>query len=299
VSESEGTITWRTLLAEATDRFRAGGVESPEVSARRIVEEASGNEGADYLLGLDERATTRGVVAFDAMVGRRLEGEPLQYVLGRWGFRTLDLLVDRRVLIPRPETEEVVEHALVELDRQRRAAPDRPLTVVDLGTGSGAIGLSVAAERDFVEVWATDASEDAVTVARANLAGVGHAAARVRVVAGDWFGALPPDMRGAVDLVISNPPYIGADEPLPAEVVDWEPRSALVAGPHGHEAIESILASAAPWLAPGGSIVLEIAPHQRRAVVELARRLGWPTVRCHADLTGRDRIVVARRSAGE
>jgi release factor glutamine methyltransferase len=288
------TISWRTLLTETTDRLRAGGVPSPEVSARRIVEEVTGYEGADLALGLDEWATVRGVAALDAMVARRLAGEPLQYVLGRWGFRTLDLFVDRRVLIPRPETEQVVERALIEVDRLHRADPDRSLTVLDLGTGSGAIALSMAAERDFVDVWATDASADALAVARANLAGLGRAAPRVRMEVGDWFDAVPDALRGQFDVVVSNPPYIGADEPLPSEVVDWEPRVALVAGPRGDEAIEVLFATSRQWLAPGGSLVVEIAPHQRERVIDLGASHGWDAVDVHPDLSGRDRAAVAR-----
>src|SRR5438105_5970876 len=143
------------------------------------------------------------------MVARRAAGEPLQYVLGRWAFRTLDLMVDRRVLIPRPETEQVVEVALAEARRLHARI------AADLGTGSGAIALSLAAELPGVDVWATDVSADALAVARANLAGIGtFAAARVRIQEGDWFGALPPELRGRLDIVVSNPPYIGDDESL-------------------------------------------------------------------------------------
>ncbi|NBO80660.1 MAG: methyltransferase domain-containing protein, partial [Actinobacteria bacterium] len=121
------------------------------------------------------------------MIRRRLAGEPVQYVMGRWAFRHLDLLVDRRVLIPRPETEQVAEVAL------RYARPITPRVVVDLGTGSGAIGLSLAQELplDETSVWMTDASLDALDVARANAAGLGRAAANVRIVHGDWYAALP------------------------------------------------------------------------------------------------------------
>src|SRR5581483_11962387 len=154
------------------------------------------------------------------MVERRAAGEPLQYVLRRWGFRTLDLLVDPRVLIPRPETEVVVEVAIREL---RRIDSRRPL-VADLGTGSGAIALSIAVEVPDARVWATDASADALAVARANLAGIGSPAAkRVRIEQGSWFDALPAAFRGQFDVVVSNPPYIAAHEDLPPEVVDWEP----------------------------------------------------------------------------
>lgn len=278
-------VTWRSLLAEAASRLG-------EVDARRIVERASGLEGAEWVLGLDDAASQRGVAFFDAMVERRAAGEPLQYVVGRWGFRSLDLMVDRRVLIPRPETEIVAGAAI---DEARRLA--RPVTVVDLGTGSGAIALSIASEIPESTVWATDRSADALAVARANLAGLGRAGARVRLAAGEWFAALPPDLRGAVDVVVSNPPYVATDETLPAEVAEWEPAGALVAGPRGVEDLERIVDESVGWLAPDGSLVVELAPWQAGPIADRARVAGFAGVQIRSDLTGRDRMVVARRSA--
>ena len=174
------------------------------------------------------------------MVRRRVAGEPLQYVLGGWEFRGLDLFVDHRVLIPRPETEYVVEVALEEaersgLRRSRRAValvePEAPAAVADIGTGSGAIALALEAELADVEVWATDVSEDALAVARANVAGC--AATRVRIAAaGVWFEPLPERLRGSLRLIVSNPPYVAEHEvaELPQEVAGHEPRGALVAG---------------------------------------------------------------------
>jgi release factor glutamine methyltransferase len=295
----DGTVTWRQLRDEARRRLAEASLPEadPEHDARRIVERASGFEGAELVLGLGEPATRRGVHFFDVMLERRLAGEPLQYVLGRWGFRTLDLFLDARVLIPRPETEVVVEHALEELDRltpAARAAGRTPL-VVDLGTGSGAIALSVAAERTVVEVWATDRSPDALAVTRANLAGLGRAAARVRVAEGAWFGALPADLAGAVDVVVSNPPYVALDDGLPAVVRDWEPVEALFAGPDGLDDLRRLVAEASDWLAPGGAVVLELAPWQADAVVALATDAGLVEARVEPDLAGRPRVLVARR----
>jgi release factor glutamine methyltransferase len=279
-------MTWRHLYALATERLGS------DVEARRIVERASGRDGPDWLLTLDGAVPARALPFFDDMVERRAAGEPLQYVLRRWGFRTLDLLVDQRVLIPRPETEVVVEVAIREL---RRVDARRPL-VADLGTGSGAIALSIAVEVSTARVWATDISEDALAVARANLAGVGSpAAVRVRMASGRWFDALPGALRGQFDVVVSNPPYVASGEGLPAEVADWEPPSALVAGPHGTEAIAEIVAGAGRWLAPGGAVVVEIAPHQAEDAAELARRAGFGEVEIRPDLTGRARVLVARR----
>lgn len=288
----EGT-PWRTFAAEAERRCRAAGLPSPEVDARRIVERAAGFEGSEYLLGLDQPATARGVHFFDLMLERRLQGEPLQYVIGRWGFRRLDLMVDRRVLIPRPETEVVVEVALGALDRLSEVIDDRALRAVDLGTGSGAIALSIADERPRVELWATDEAADALAVARANLAGLGIAATRVRLAEGSWFDALPAALAGAVDLVVSNPPYVAATDALPAEVADWEPPGALVSGPEGTEALELLLDRARSWLARPGAIVLELAPDQAGSMAARADALGYHEVAVVADLAGRDRALLA------
>lgn len=291
MSEPDGTITWRELRAEAVGRLRGAGSPDPGTDARRIVEEASGADGPELVLVLGDAATEGAVARFDRMVGARCAGEPLQYVLGRWGFRTLDLMVDRRVLIPRPETETVVEVALAELDRL--GGREVSTTVVDLGTGSGAIALSVAVERVRSTVWATDASEQALEVARANLSGIGRAGVRVRLAPGSWFEALPGELRGAVDLVVSNPPYVATSSELPVEVTAWEPTSALWAGPDGTDDLRRIIAGAPGWLADHGVLVCELSPEQGPAMADLARQR-FAQVRLEPDLTGRTRALVAR-----
>jgi release factor glutamine methyltransferase len=138
-------------------------------------------------------------------------------------------------------------------------------------------------------------SADALAVARANLAGLGRAGGRVRLVQGDWFSGLERALAGTIDVVVANPPYIAADEELPSEVADWEPTAALVAGPTGREALEAIVAAAPDWLAGDGVLVLETAPDQAPAVAALARRVGFARAIVHPDLTGRLRAVVAER----
>jgi release factor glutamine methyltransferase len=289
------TVAWGALLQQAADALAQSGVADHTGDARRLVERASGTEGAEYLSVLDEPASRLGVAHFDAMLERRLAGEPLQYVLGAWGFRRLDLFIDRRVLIPRPETEVVVEHALGLLDA--RPAHRERGRAVDLGTGSGAIALSLAFERERVEVWATDASADALEVARANLGGLGRAAARVQLAQGPWFAALPAELRGTLDVVVSNPPYVTTTEVLPPEVAEWEPVEALRAGPEGIEAHREIIESARSWLAPGGGLVLELAPDQAARVAALAADAGFEDVAVQEDLAGRARVLVARWGA--
>ena len=225
----------------------------------------------------------------EEMLERRSAGEPLQYVLGSWSFRGLELVVDRRVLIPRPETEQVVEVALAELDRM----PGSPKTVVDLGTGSGAIAICMATERTGTEVWATDVSSEALEVARANAEGKD-----VRFRHGDWWSALPEEMQGEIDLVVSNPPYVSSTEMagLDREVRDWEPTVALEAGQRGTEAIEAILLGATRWLRTGGALVVELAPHQGEAMARRATAESLVGVKVEKDLAGRDRILVAQKS---
>lgn len=280
--------TWRDRYDDARQRLGS------DIEARWLVEQASGYEGGEFHLGLEQPVSERTGPYFDDMLERRLTGEPLQYVLGRWGFRTLDLLVDRRVLIPRPETEQVVQHAMDEMLRLGKSHP----VVVDLGTGSGAIAISLAVESRAAEVWATDRSPEALAVARANLTGAGTLVAkRVQMVEGSWYSPLPASLRGRVDLIVSNPPYIAESEvpELPADVSDWEPIGALVSGPTGLEDIEDVLAGAMPWLAADGVVVIEIAPHQSDASVALATAAGFARAQVRPDLAGLPRALVACR----
>lgn len=290
--EFDGTVSWRELLTEAGTRLRSAEIERPVGDARRLVEQAAGVTPSELVLVLDDLVTERAMAHFDDMVLRRCHGEPLQYVLGEWSFRTLDLMVDARVLIPRPETETVVEAALTELDRL--GAREVATTVVDLGTGSGAIGLSIAAERVRTTVWITDVSEDALVVARANIAGLGRSGARVHSSAGRWFDALPEHLRHCVDLVISNPPYVATLDDLPAEVRDWEPSIALWSGTDGTDDLRALIVGAGEWLADEGVLICELSPEQSDALVALAREY-FVDARAELDLTGRARMVVARR----
>ena len=259
------------------------------VDARWLVESLGGRDRTRWsdpvAAGVAERLS--------ALLERRRAGEPLQYVLGRWGFRGLDLAVDRRVLIPRPETEVVAGLAI---DEARRAGG--PCTVADLGTGSGAIALAVADEVPGAEVWATDASPAALEVARANLAALRpEAASRVHLAGGMWYEALPGTLRGRLTVIVSNPPYVTEAEHagLAPEVRDHEPVGALVAGPTGRECLEHLVAGGLEWLAPGGALVLELAPDQAGPLRAAAEAAGYSAVAVRPDLAGRDRALVAHR----
>lgn len=281
---TDDTLTLRRLW-DQTSRVLGS---RPE--ARWICEVATALDGPEFEASLDQPVTDRMVQHHDAMVGRYRAGEPLQYVLGRWAFRRLDLAVDRRVLIPRPETELVVEAVLHLL------ASSLTRRVADLGTGSGAIGLALADELpiDGTEVWLTDADADALDVARSNLAGIGRAARNVRIEQGDWFDALPAGV--AFDAIVSNPPYVADGSDLLDDTVrDWEPAQALFAGPDGLDDYRRLVPGALRHLTATGSLVLEIGADQGSAVRALCEEAGYRTVEVRPDLAGHDRIVVATR----
>ncbi len=287
----EGSLGWADLIREASARLSSslGGNRLQE--ARWLVERVSGYDAAELIVNGEERVGVRSVAFFDDMLSRRCAGEPLQYVLGRWSFRTLELLVDRNVLIPRPETEMVAGLAI-----DIAAEMPNPV-VVDLGTGSGAIALSVAAEVPHATVWATDISEDALKVARANLAGLGRDAQRVTMTSGSWFDALPDSLLRSVSVVVSNPPYVAESEDLPADVVDWEPHVALYGSTDdGGGYVRHIIERSSGFLVPGGGLVIEMAPNQTQMAASFATTQGFLGVRIVDDFAGKPRALVARRA---
>jgi release factor glutamine methyltransferase len=297
-------LTRRDLEAELTDALGA------RHEARFIVDEVlRGGPDAPPPGVMVGTLAPEVVASARAMAARRAGGEPLQYVFGHWPFRSLELLVDQRVLIPRPETEQVVEVALSEASRLRGAAEPGGagrLVAVDVGTGTGAVALSLATELGaaaLAEVWAVDSSADALAVAAANADAVyrrDRALPPVALVRGDWLAALPARLRGAVDLVVSNPPYVSEEEWVALDpLVRAEPRQALVSGrgsdgTPGLAGVETVLVQSLVWLARPGAVVVELAPHQAAAAARLARGIGYAEVRLERDLTGRLRALVAR-----
>lgn len=289
MTAADEASTWRRLWQDTTE------VVGSRAEARWLCERACGLDGEEFLDGLDQQPTVRMVTHLEAMVARYRSGEPLAYVLGRWSFRHLDVMVDPRVLIPRPETELLVD---VVLERLESHSQDCGSTrVVDLGTGSGVIGLAIAQETwpRGVEVVLTDASRHALDVARANLAGLGRAGSRVEIHEGSWFDAVPEAYRGAIDVVVSNPPYIASADPeVDASVLDHEPHGALFAGSSGFEDLDQIIIHARTWLRTSGWLILEIGYTQGPVVAETLRSQGYAQVEIRRDLAGRDRIAVAQ-----
>ena len=268
----------RDALSGAADALAAAGIETPRLDAELLLGEVTGWErarlAAEPQAGVPADAARR----FGEMVRRRLRREPVAFILGRKGFRSIELAVDPRVLIPRPETELLVELAL-EL---------QPRRVLDMGTGSGAIGLAIADELPECEVLATDTSAAALEVARANAECLGLAG-RVELVE-----AMLPVDAGELDLIVANLPYVAESEwgGLEPEVTEWEPREALLAGPDGLDVLRvaiPVAATAAPALA------LEVGVGQAEAVAELLFEAGFATVATCPDLAGIPRVVWGRR----
>jgi len=229
---------------------------------------------------LDCEATDR----YEAGITRRAQGEPVAYILGEKEFWSLPLAVGPGVLVPRPETELVVDRALAHFP------PDAAFEALDLAAGSGAIALAIAHERPRCRMTATDVSAVAVEMTHANAARLGLAA-RVEVARGSWF---EPVADRTFDIIVSNPPYIAADDPrVEPGVRRFEPPQALFCGPTGLEAIETIVAGAGRHLSPGGWLVLEHGDTQGEAVRELLRRAGFERVQTHRDLAGHERCTEA------
>jgi release factor glutamine methyltransferase len=265
------------VLARTTEYLAARGCESPRLDAELLLARALELARIDLYMQLDRTLSEAELERARALVARRADREPIQYILGEWGFRRLTLTVDSRALIPRPETEVVVERCLRLLDGT--TAP----RVLDVGTGSGAIALALADEHPGARVTGIDTSAEALGLAQENTVRTGLG---VTLRRHDLYTGLPG---GPWDLVVSNPPYVLLSQfaELSPEVRDWEPEAALVeAG-----ATESIARSAPGVLERGGSLVLEVADGTAESVATLLDEVGFHSIRVTQDLAGRPRVV--------
>jgi len=270
-------VKLRRAVAETRQRLEAAGCESPEVDAEILVAHVLGLTRSELALDSSRKLSKTEERTLEDLVARRESREPLAYVIGEWGFRQLLLHVDARVLVPRPETEIVVERCLARIGT---VAEPR---VLDVGTGSGAIALAIADEHPGARVTGVDASSGALEVAGGNVVRTGVA---IELRAWDLFTGLPD---GPWDLVVSNPPYVLPEEleTLAPEVRDWEPREALA----GVGATEAVARGARDVLADRGALVLEVAADDASRVTTLLDTLGYLDVIATKDLTGRDRVV--------
>ena len=276
----------RQVVAEASARL--GGVEARHEAELLLLHVLDRPRSWLFAHATDPLATAD-QAAFEALLARRVAGEPVAYLTGRRGFWTLDLEVDPATLIPRPETELLVELAL------ERLPPERTLQLADLGTGSGAIALALASERPQAQVLATDASPGALAVAARNAAR--HELRNVRFAEGgyDWYAPL----QGArFDLIASNPPYIASDDPhLEQGDLRFEPATALSSGVDGLDDIRRIVDGGQAHLLPGGWLLIEHGWDQGAAIRALFEAVGFTDVQTVQDLEQRDRITLGQRPA--
>lgn len=277
------------LLKKTSDFFASKGLESPRLQAELLLAAILGCGRLELYMQFDKILTPAEIDAYRESVRRRALREPLQHIVGSAAFRGLEIQVNDRVLIPRPETEGVVEVALQRLDTCADAR------VLDLGCGSGAIALAVAQERKGAQVTAVDISEAALEVARANAEANG-VAERIEWLCGDLFEAL--GAAATYDLIVSNPPYIPSGDiaALEPEVRDFEPRQALDGGADGLEFYRRIAVEAPAYLEADGDLVLEIGAGQHEAVAALFDKAGWGAPEVQADLAGIMRVVAVRRA---
>jgi release factor glutamine methyltransferase len=280
----------RQLVREAAERLAYAGVPEPAASAEVLLAELLGVRRGDLAIR-EKHLTEEQAALYKTWISRRLNREPVQRILGYAYFRNLRLELDEYALIPRSDTESVVDAALEAVDR--RGAFCR---VLDIGTGSGAIAVSIVRERPSCDVHATDHSEGALRIACRNAA---RAGTRVRFYRVDLASGLDA-LTGSVEVLVSNPPYVrSADIPkLAPEVRDWDPQAALDGGRDGLDFYRRIFAETAPLLAEGADVVLEVGDGQATSVLGLGRRAGYVPLGTHPDLTGTPRAVLLRWGSG-
>lgn len=309
----------RETLRGVREQLTSAGVESPSAEAERLLAHVLGIDRSRLAIGAEAALPADAARELAGLVARRAAGQPLQHLEGTVAFRNLVLRADGRALIPRPETEQLVELIARELRARPGGSAVRSMArpsgssspaasaasgrgsatvALDIGTGSGAIALSLVAEGLANRVVALDVSEEALAQASENreMAGIEAERVELRLTGPDPFAALAVDER--FDLIVSNPPYVRDAEfdDLPVEVRDHEPRGALAGGADGLDLVRTIAAGASGVLRPGGRLFLEIGADQATAATALFEAVGgWESVGCHVDLSGRDRFLTARR----
>lgn len=278
------------IITKTTEFFASRGVESSRLNAEQLVGHALGLTRMQIYVQFERLLTQAELDKIRPLVKRRAQREPLQHILGTVEWGDLILKCDKRALVPRPETEELLELVLQKAKPAEGAAP----RVLDLGTGTGALALALAKAWPAASVTAVDASDDALALAAENAVALALAE-RVVFLKSNWFAALPPD--ACFDVIVGNPPYLTDDEVAAAEpeVRIHDPRTALVAADDGMADLRVILAGAAGRLAPGGLLALETGTGQHAALVAEARGAGLEQVESRRDLSGRDRFITARR----
>jgi len=282
------------LLKASSDYLKRKKIDSPRLTAEVLLSHQLASDRVSLYLHFDSPINQGDLNGYRTLISRRATGEPLHYITGVREFWSMEFLVDPRVLIPRPETELLVECALKtarDIDRQEE------ILILELGTGSGAVAVSIAKEIPDCRIWATDISTDALGVAKENA--VRHGVEnRIVLISGDLFGALVGRSSPLFDIILSNPPYVAEEEwdSLPREVKEHEPRPALDGGEKGMKFLAPIVRGAHEFLRPGGRLFLEMSPHQTEEIVSLLESSGiYDDIGRIMDYSGRYRLVTARK----
>jgi release factor glutamine methyltransferase len=280
-------LTVLEVIKKTTEFFSGKGIESARHNAEQLIGHALGLPRMQLYLQFERPLTEAELDKIRPVVRRRGLREPLQYIIGETEFHGLKLKVDRRALIPRPETE-----LLVELVAEMWTEP--PKQILDLGTGTGAIALALLKLAPASQATAVDQSAEALELARENVTASGYSE-RTRLVQSDWFAAIDPAER--FDVIVANPPYLSAEETgqTAPEVRNFEPHAALSAGENGLAALRHIIATAPAYLADGGVLALETGIAQHVELQRIAANAGFGRIESRQDLTGRDRYIFARR----
>ncbi len=293
---TQETQTIRNILKWAIATLKEAETDSPGINADTLLSFVLSCDRARLYTNPDEIITDAGINRYKDLIKERTRHVPLQYLTGHVEFMSLDFFVDKRVLIPRPETEILVETVLIKA--QEKQYSNRKTTIMDIGTGSGCIAISLAKNLSNVEIYASDNSQEALLVAETNVQRH-DVADKVHLLHGDIFSAFNSHIeKGKVDFIVSNPPYVSESEwkNLEPELRDHEPREALVGGKDGLCFYIQIINDASAWLIPGGYLVIEIGETQADTIISLMESKGhYDDIEISKDLQGKERVISARR----
>ena len=290
------TNTIRSIRRWAINALNKSDIEDPDINAEVLLSHVLSCDRLKLHTNPENIIKDKDVIKYKELIKKRARHVPLQYITGHVEFMSLDFIVDKSVLIPRPETEILVETALKKV--KNGVFPNNTITIVDIGTGSGNIAISLAVNLQNVQVYASDISKDALDIARIN-ARRHDVAEKIRFLHGYLFEAFDGHLeKGSINLIVSNPPYVSESglNNLEPEIKEHEPYEALIAGKDGLCFYKQIIKSASDWLKPKGCIILEAGETQAKAIIELIGKEGYfEDIEIIKDLQGKERIVSAKR----
>ena len=295
MAHTHGRNTIRNILKSAIEKLKKSEIEFPEINADTLLAYILSCDRANLYTNPDDLMNDSDICKYNELIHKRASHVPLQYITKRVEFMSLDFVVDEGVLIPRPETEILVEAVIKKTDNKRYH--DRIITIIDIGTGSGNIAVSLAKSISNVKIYASDISREALTVANENV--LRHDVTdQIHLLHGNVFEAFSSNVKkGQVDFIVSNPPYVSKSESknLEPELIDHEPLLALIGGVDGLFFYKQIIKDAANWIKPGGYLIIEIGETQANSIIKLMQNeLHYDEIEIINDLQGKERIISAK-----